>query len=280
VFIKISLTGIKHSRLIELEIQFMKRKVIRIDEEKCTGCGLCVPNCQEEAIKIIDGKAKLVGDVFCDGLGACLGECPEGALSIEEREAKPFDEKMVRENITSKRKTAENIHGGKTVPHNLRVIDHAAHNCPGSAHATFERKAPSPASSTAANIQQSELTHWPIQLHLVNPAADFFRGKDVVLTADCVAYSLPDFHERFLKDKSLAIACPKLDEGQDVYIEKIRKMADEAKINTLTVVMMEVPCCRGLLQVAQTALQSTKRKVPLKAVIVSTRGDVLSSTWI
>ena len=168
----------------------------------------------------------------------------------------------------------------RTAPHNLRVIDKEAHGCPGSAHATFERKAPSPASSAAVNIQQSELTHWPIQLHLVNPAADFFRGKDVVLTADCVAYSLPDFHERFLKGKSLAIACPKLDEGQDVYIEKIRKMADEAKINTLTVVMMEVPCCRGLLQVAQTALQSAKRKVPLKAVIVSTRGDVLSSTWI
>jgi hypothetical protein len=114
----------------------------------------------------------------------------------------------------------------------------------------------------------------------VNPAADFFRGKDVVLTADCVAYSLPDFHKIFLKGKSLAIACPKLDEGQDVYMEKIRKMADESKINTLTVIMMEVPCCRGLLQIAQTALQSAKLKVPLKAVIVSTRGDVLSSTWI
>jgi ferredoxin len=274
------LTGIKYSRLIDLEMQFMKRNIIKIDEEKCTGCGLCVPNCQEEAIKIIDGKAKLVGDVFCDGLGACLGECPEGALSIEEREAKPFDEKMVRENITSKRKTAANIHGGKTVPHNLSVIDHVVHGCPGSAHTVFERKAQSPASSAAANIQQSELTHWPIQLHLVNPAADFFSGKDVVLAADCVAYSLPDFHEKFLKGKSLAIACPKLDEGQDVYLEKIRKMADEAKINTLTVIMMEVPCCRGLLQTAQTALQSAKRKVPLKAVIVGTHGDVISSTWI
>jgi hypothetical protein len=114
----------------------------------------------------------------------------------------------------------------------------------------------------------------------VNPAADFFRGKDVVLAADCVAYSLPDFHERFLKGKSLAIACPKLDEGQDVYMEKISKMADEAKINTLTVIMMEVPCCRGLLQIAQTALQSAKRKVPLKAVIVGIRGNVISEEWV
>ncbi|MGA2526262.1 MAG: 4Fe-4S binding protein [Smithellaceae bacterium] len=258
----------------------MKRKIIKIDEEKCTGCGLCVPNCQEEAIKIIDGKAKLVSDVFCDGLGACLGECPEGALSIEDREAKPFDEKMVMENIARKKCEQTQGHGGKATPHGLGVINPATHGCPGSAHAIFERKSPVAASAVQANTQQSELTHWPIQFHLVNPAADFFRGKDVVLAADCIAYSLPDFHERFLKGKSLAIACPKLDEGQDVYREKIRKMADEAEINTLTVIMMEVPCCRGLLQIAQTALQSAKRKVPLKAVIVGTRGDVISEEWI
>jgi len=255
----------------------MKRKIIKIDEEKCTGCGLCVPNCAEEAIKIIDGKAKLIGDVFCDGLGVCLGECPEGALSVEEREADPFDEKMVMVNIARKKREQAQASGGKTAPHNLSVIDHEVHSCPGSAHAVFERKERSSISQASL---QSELTHWPIQLHLVNPAADFFHGKDVVLTADCVAYSLPDFHSRFLKGKSLAIACPKLDEGQDVYREKIRKMVDEAKINTLTVVMMEVPCCRGLLQMTQAALQSATRKVPLKAVIVSTRGDVLSSTWI
>lgn len=258
----------------------MKRKIIKIDEEKCTGCGLCVPNCHEEAIKIIDGKAKLVSDVFCDGLGACLGECPEGALFIEEREAGPFDEKMVQETIARKKREQAQGRGGKSAPHNLSVIDQVGHICPGSAHAIFERKAQNPASSATANIQQSELTHWPIQLHLVNPAADFFRGKDVVLTADCVAYSLPDFHERFLKGKSLAIACPKLDEGQDVYMEKIRKMVDEAKINTLTVVMMEVPCCRGLLQMTQAALQKAKRKVPLKAIVVSTRGDVISEAWV
>ena len=255
----------------------MKRKIIRIDEEKCTGCGLCVPGCHEEAIKIIDGKAKLVSDVFCDGLGACLGECPEGALSIVERDAEAFDEKMVQETIARKKHEKTQSVGGKAAPQGLGVISTTAQGCPGSAHAVFERKMPA---AMPVGTRQSELTHWPIQLHLVNPAADFFRGKDVVLAADCVAYSLPDFHERFLKGKSLAIACPKLDEGQDVYIEKIRKMVDESKINTLTVIMMEVPCCRGLLQIAHAALQGTKRKVPLKAIIISTRGDVISEEWV
>ena len=258
----------------------MKRKVIRIDEDKCTGCGLCVPGCAEEAIKIIDGKARLVGDVFCDGLGACLGECPEGALSIEEREADPFDEKMVQETIIRKKREQAQGRDDKPAPHNLGVISPAAHSCPGSAHAIFERKTQATPALAQAGTKQSELTHWPIQLHLVNPAADFFRGKDVVLAADCVAYSLPDFHERFLKSKSLAIACPKLDEEQDIYVEKLRKMVDESKINTLTVVMMEVPCCRGLLQIASAALQKANRKVPLKAIVVSTRGDVVSEEWV
>jgi Pyruvate/2-oxoacid:ferredoxin oxidoreductase delta subunit len=258
----------------------MKRNIIKIDEEKCTGCGLCVPNCQEEAIKIIDGKAKLVSDVFCDGLGACLGECPEGALSMEEREADLFDEKIVQETIARKKREEHQAKTGKSASQGLGVISPAAHGCPGSAHAAFERKTQATPATAQTGARQSELTHWPIQLHLVNPAADFFRGKDVVLAADCVAYSLADFHERFLQGKSLAIACPKLDERQDVYMEKIHKMVDEAKINTLTVVMMEVPCCRGLLQIAQAALQSAKRKVPLKAVIVSTRGDITSEEWI
>jgi Pyruvate/2-oxoacid:ferredoxin oxidoreductase delta subunit len=250
----------------------MKRQIIKIDEEKCTGCGLCVPNCREEAIKIIDGKARLVNDVFCDGLGACLGECPEGALSMEEREADPYDEKTVLENISRAKQSA--------TPHGLGVISQSSAGCPGSAHMTLKRMSPASASETQASTRQSELSHWPIQMHLVNPAADFFRDKDVVLAADCVAYSLADFHERFLKGKSLTIACPKLDGGQDIYIEKIRQMVDEAKINTLTVIMMQVPCCRGLLQIAQAALQQAKRKVPLKAIIISTQGEVLSEEWI
>ncbi|HPD56588.1 MAG TPA: 4Fe-4S binding protein [Smithellaceae bacterium] len=248
----------------------MKRKIIKIDEEKCTGCGLCVPGCAEGAIQIIDGKARLVSDVYCDGLGACLGECPEGALSIEERDAEAFDEKQVQEHL-AKTFVRPIAHGSPVMPQQ---------GCPGSAHVALERKGAAVLSAAPGAVQSSELTHWPVQLPLVNPAADFFRGQDVVLAADCVAYALGDFHQRFLKGKSLAIACPKLDDGQEEYIEKIRRLADEAKINTLTVIIMQVPCCRGLMQVAQTGLQKAKRKVPLKAVIVGIRGEILSEDWV
>jgi len=271
----------------------LKRKIIKIDEEKCTGCGLCIPNCHEQAIKIVNGKARLVNDVFCDGLGACLGECPEGALTLEERDAEPFDGKKVLENLVQKEAAAIEDHlkklaeSGDTELHKeygnfLKLIngEQVGQSCPGSAQTVFEKKFPATANSQQGSKQQSELRHWPIQLHLVNPAADFFRGKDVVLAADCVAYSLADFHGRFLKGKSLAIACPKLDRDGEAYIEKIRQMIDEAKINTLTIIMMQVPCCRGLLQIAQAALQKAKRKVPLKAIIVSTPGEVLSEEWV
>lgn len=257
----------------------MKRKIIKIDEEKCNGCGLCVPGCQEEAIKIIDGKARLVDDVFCDGLGACLGECPEGALSLEERDAKPFDEIKVTEAIERKKKDAAH-QNKKTASADLHVLTSAACGCPGSTHAVLERKTEAAHRPANESSTPSELTHWPIQLHLLNPSAGFLHGRDIVLAADCVAYARGDFHERFLKSKSLAIACPKLDEGQDEYVEKIRAMADEAKINTLTVVMMQVPCCRGLMQIAQAALQAAKRKVPVKAVVISIQGDVLSEEWV
>ena len=218
----------------------------------------------EEAIKIIDGKARLVNDVFCDGLGACLGECPEGALTIEEREADSFDEKQVQETIARKKQEDTQSDHGKSTPQNLYVMSPAG-GCPGSAHAVFERKAQTIPGKAQAGEQPSELTHWPIQLHLVNPAADFFRGKDVVLAADCVAFTLGDFHARYLKGKSLAIACPKLDEGQDEYIEKIRRMVDEAKINTLTVVMMQVPCCRGLMQIDPDCLAKGDKKSAAKS---------------
>jgi ferredoxin len=254
----------------------MKRKIIKINEDKCTGCGLCVPECHEGAIKIIDGKARLVNGAFCDGLGACLGECPEGALSIEERETEPFDKILVRETLEHREKEKSLSHSGHSDQRNIHIMSPAG-TCPGSAHAVFERE---PLSSRPAKTQPSELTHWPVQLHLVNPAADFFHGKDVVLAADCTAFALGDFHARFLKGKSLVIACPKLDEGQEEYIEKIRRLADEAGINTLTVMIMQVPCCRGLIKIAQAGLNKAARKIPLKAVIIGTKGDVLSEEWI
>ncbi len=271
----------------------MKRKIITIDEKKCTGCGLCIPNCHEQAIKIINGKARLINDAVCDGLGACLGECPEGALTLEEREAEPFDEKKVLENLLQKEAVVSGDHlkklakSGDTELHKesgnfLKLIksEQAGRSCPGSAPVVFEKKLPATTGFPKENTQQSELRHWPIQLHLLNPVTNFFVGSDVVLAADCVAYSLANFHNRFLKGKNLAIACPKLDRDLEVYTEKIRRMVDEAKINTLTVIMMQVPCCRGLLQIAQTALQKAVRKVPLKAIIISTQGEVLSEEWV
>jgi Pyruvate/2-oxoacid:ferredoxin oxidoreductase delta subunit len=250
----------------------MIRKIIKIDEEKCNGCGLCVPGCAEEAIKIVNGKAKLVSDVYCDGLGACIGECPEGALSIEEREADAFDEKAVQAAIEAR---------SKKQPAFVTISAPAgASACPGAAHAVFDRPGAGKAGAPVTGPQSSELTHWPVQLHLINPAAGFLQGRDVVLAADCVAFSMGDFHARFLRGKSLAIACPKLDSDLDEYIDKIRRMVDEAKINTLTLVIMQVPCCRGLLQIAQTALGKAARKVPLKVVVISTQGDVLSEEWV
>lgn len=257
----------------------MKRKIIKINEEKCTGCGLCVPGCHEEAIKIIDGKARLVKDAFCDGLGACLGECPEGALSIEEREADAFDELMVKENIERQKKEESHPSGSQSVKPNIHIMSHGG-TCPGSAHTVLERDPLSAAASHPSQAQTSELTHWPVQMHLINPAADFFHGKDMVLAADCTAFALGDFHVRFLKGKTLAIACPKLDEGQEEYIEKIRRLADEAAINTLTVIIMQVPCCSGLIQIAKAGLDKATRKVPLKAVIIGIKGEVLSEEWL
>ncbi|MBN1674199.1 MAG: 4Fe-4S binding protein [Kiritimatiellae bacterium] len=285
----------------------MRRKIITIDEQTCTGCGLCIPNCPEGAIQLIDGKARLVSDLFCDGLGACLGHCPEGAITIEEREAEPYDEEKVMTNII---KQGPNVikahlehlkgHGQQAYletaiaclerageqnplargaeagqPHPLHEAMHGG--CPGSRSMRFEQAAPAPA---AGGEQPSQLTHWPVQLHLMSPQAPPYQGADVLLAADCVAYALGAFHAKHLKGRALAIACPKLDEGQDRYLAKIRALIDEAKINTLTVMIMEVPCCGGLLRLAQQAAAQATRKVPVKCVTIGIRGDVLGEEWV
>ena len=287
----------------------MVRKIIQIDEERCTGCGLCIPNCPEGAIQLIDGKARMVSDLFCDGLGACLGHCPEGAISIEEREAEPYSEREVMENI---------VRGGQNVIHaHLKHLE--AHGeqgylsqakaflkergipvpagsveadmqpardaaagtgetggCPGSRAQAFETPGVSAAAEHARHDRGvSELTHWPVQLHLTPVMAPFFEGRDVLLSADCVAHAVGDFHRKFLKGRMLAIACPKLDSDQDIYRDKIAALIDHGNINTLTVVTMEVPCCRGLLMLARGAVEGASRKVPLKSVVVSVKGEVL-----
>lgn len=282
----------------------MKRKIIEIDHEKCTGCGLCIPNCPEGALQIIDGKARLISDLFCDGLGACIGSCPEGAIEVVEREAEPYNEKKVMENIV---KQGENVikahlkhlqeHGEmdllkqavsvlqkKNIPLDVAEIMHlhGAHHpagCPGAKMMDFSTRQEEKADEETGT-RSSQLRQWPVQLHLVPPTAPYYQNKDVLLVADCVAYALGDFHKDYLKGKSIAIACPKLDQGLDVYVQKITAMIDEAKINTLTVMTMEVPCCRGLLQVAQEAVQKAARKIPVKSIVVGIKGKILAEEWV
>lgn len=253
--------------------QKIVRKIIEIDEDLCTGCGNCVVSCAEGALEIIDGKAKVVSDVFCDGLGACIGECPEGALKIIEREAVEFDEEAVEEHLENlKRKELE-----KQVA--TQEPGHVACGCPGSHTMTFEVCDDGEEQVFEGKLK-SQLRQWPVQMHLISPTAPYYQGADVILAADCTAYSYGGFHQDFLKGKSIAIACPKLDQGQEVYIEKIRSLIDDAKINTLTVAIMQVPCCRGLLALAQEGAKRASRKVPIKYIIIGLQGEILQEEWL
>ncbi|UCC95771.1 MAG: 4Fe-4S dicluster domain-containing protein [Candidatus Omnitrophota bacterium] len=278
-----------------------KRKIIKIDVEKCTGCGDCIPNCPEGALQLIDGKARLISDLFCDGLGACIGSCPVDAITIEEREAQQYDEKKVMENIIKQGPNTIKAHLKHLKDHGetkylKEAIDFlkgegiemskefresqsskAFGGCPGMRMMDFSEEEKQEESTGTGT---SQLRQWPIQLHLISPLAPYFQAKDVLIAADCTAFSYGNFHSSYLKGKSLVIACPKLDSEKEVYIEKIKALADEAKVNTLTVMIMEVPCCGGLLALTQEALNQAKRKVPLKRVIVGIKGKIVSEDWI
>jgi ferredoxin len=295
----------------------MLRDMITIDENKCNGCGVCVPGCPEGALQVIDGKVRLVSDLLCDGLGACIKECPVDALKVEKKEAKPYEERKVMENIVKAGANTIKAHlkhlhdhgenkylgqaldylkeKGVEIPnfkeakmsHDHGHGGHGRHGpevhsggggCPGARTIDFsdEAKESGPADTSK---QPSELRQWPVQLHLVSPNAPYFQAKDLLLAADCVAFSLGNFHRDYLKGKSLAIACPKLDEGQEIYEEKITAMIDEAKVNTITVMMMQVPCCGGLLGITKAAAEKAKRKVPIKAIVVGLKGEILSEEW-
>jgi len=233
------------------------REIIRIDEERCDGCGLCVPACAEGAIVLVDGKARLVSESFCDGLGACLGNCPRGAITIERIQAAPFDEIAVARHLAN--------------PASSETVPVAFTACPGSLKASFE--VPAPVGDDGS--RPSALRQWPVQLHLVSPAAAYFHGADLLLAADCVAYAVGDFHRDHLAGRSLAIACPKLDAHQEIYLEKLVALIDGAGIASLTVMVMEVPCCGGLVRLASAAAARASRRVPLRTAVVGVRGDVL-----
>jgi len=250
------------------------RKIIKIDTDLCTGCGNCIVDCAEAALEIVDGKAKVVNDLFCDGLGACISGCPEGALEIIEREAAEFDEEAVEKRLeTLKSKEDVELEQVKQI-----VAEHSHQcGCPSSQTMVFDE--PEAQNETTGKIS-STLRQWPVQMHLINPNAPYYQGADVLISADCVAYSYGDFHRDLLNSKSIAIACPKLDQGKEVYIEKIKSLIDEAKINTLTVAIMEVPCCSGLLALAQEGAKRATRKVPIKYMVIGTRGGILKEEWL
>ena len=278
-----------------------KRKIIKINEEHCNGCGVCIPNCPEGAIQVIDGKARLISDIFCDGLGACIGHCPQDAITTEERDAEPYNEKKVMENII---KAGDNTilahlnhlkdHGEKTyLRQALEVLkeknitvpfkeEHAPHHhacgCPGAN--TMDFSAEIKEKNTEQGKRASHLGQWPVQFHLISPNASYFQGKDVLLVADCVAYALGDFHKDYLQGNSLAIACPKLDSGLESYLEKLIALIDDAHITSLTVMTMEVPCCRGLLALAQQASSKSIRKMPIKSILVGIKGTILKEETV
>ena len=303
----------------------MIREIVKIDEDLCDGCGLCIPNCHEGALQIIDNKAVLVSDLMCDGLGACLGHCPLGAITIEKREAAPYDEVAVVKDMIPKGINVMVAHLVHLKEHNeqeffLQALNYLEANqadlgfdltemrgkvhqtlfsqatscgCSGSTEQTIEPEDDACGCSGSAeqviNQEVSEqstqsipsaLTHWPVQMHLINPNASYFRGSDLLIAADGVAYSMGDFHSRLLKGKTLTGLCPKLDSNTDIYIQKIVSLIDDAKVNTITVARMEVPCCGGLLRFVQQALQIAKRKVPVKVIIVSVAGKILEEEWL
>ena len=270
----------------------MKRDILKIDEDLCNGCGNCVPNCHEGALQIIDGKVRLVSELMCDGLGACIGHCAEGAITIETREAESYSEIRVIHCEELKFSTDDIIrevhnHGKIEAVTNESILSHQhvhkyGHNggdCPGAKMMVLEKLQNSNNDSPLAD-QPSELRQWPVQMHLINPDAPYFRGADLLLAADCVAFSMGNFHNRYLKGKSLAIACPKLDHGAEIYVDKLTSMIDIARVNTITVMMMEVPCCGGLLQMVRSAMANASGNVRVKKMIVGIKGEVLQEEWI
>jgi len=252
-----------------------KRKIIKIDEEKCDGCGLCLPSCPEGALQIVDGKAKLVKESFCDGLGACLGDCPQGALSIEEIEVEEYDEEGVIAHIKEKSPELLEKHLAHLKKHANELPQHHSHpgitSCPSAQMLHWEKK--EEAVEKGAKIS-SELRQWPIQLHLVPPHAPYFQNADLILVADCVPFAYGNFHPDFLKGKTIAIGCPKLDDP-DAYISKVTQILGSSDIKSLKVVHMEVPCCYGLVHIAREALNKSEKDIPFESVKIGIKGEIL-----
>jgi Pyruvate/2-oxoacid:ferredoxin oxidoreductase delta subunit len=245
----------------------VKRKIIQIDEERCDGCGLCVPSCAEGTLAIVDGKAKVVSDNLCDGLGACLGECPNDALHIVEREADEFDEHAVEKRLAEIKATPS-----EAKPATLPC------GCPSANIMDFSKKRPGPneASLTIEKLSDSELSHWPVKIRLVPSNAPFLNGADLLVLADCAAAAYPDLHEQLLKGRAVMMGCPKFDDvdGQG-YIDKFEKICRNSGIKRITTVIMEVPCCTGLHTIVRKGLAASGKPIPLEEVVIGRRGEIL-----
>jgi NAD-dependent dihydropyrimidine dehydrogenase PreA subunit len=272
-----------------------KRKIVRIDEELCNGCGECIPNCQEGALQIIDGKARLISDYFCDGLGACLGHCPMDAITIEEREAEPYDESKVMTTIA--------LQGPNTIKAHLKHLkDHNEHEllkeaiaylqkqqipvpdlsstpevlscgCPGSMVSSLEPEKVLQSNPVSPDLCHSELYQWPIQLHLVPPNAPFLKDAHLLIAASCSAFALGSFHSDLLRRKKLVIACPKLD-NTSPYLDKLVQIFQRNNLKSVTVAIMEVPCCSGLYRLVEDAVRLSGKNIPMIKEVISTYGKI------
>jgi len=249
----------------------MLRKIVKIDQDKCNGCGECVPSCAEGAITIINGKAVLAADNLCDGLGACLGECPLDAITVEEREADEFDEAAVEKHLAAQ---------GKPAPHHSPApaaqAAPAAHahggGCPGSRAMSFA-KPEAAAAAEPAGSRQSQLGQWPVQLTLVSTSAPYFQGADLLITADCVPVAYAGYHEDFLKGKAVVMGCPKLDDN-NFYQQKLTELFTKSDVKSITVLKMEVPCCGGIAVAARQALAACGKQIPYKEITIGIQGQI------
>jgi NAD-dependent dihydropyrimidine dehydrogenase PreA subunit len=240
------------------------RRIVKIDEEKCDGCGLCIPQCKEGALQIIEGKARLVSERYCDGLGACLGHCPRGAISIEEREVDEFDEQALHEHLDSRQ-------GAKGPGDGVERV----HSCPSAKVMSFQgRKKESSGVENSWNGRgESALSQWPVQLALVPVSAPYLRHADLLIAADCVPFAYANFHRGLLEGKTVLVACPKLDDTRP-YLQKLAHIFARCEIRSVTVAHMEVPCCFGLVNLVEEAVRLGGKEIPIKDVVVSVEGEI------
>lgn len=250
------------------------RKIIKIDEELCDGCGLCVPDCAEGSLKVIDGKVRLVADKLCDGLGACLGTCPKGALQIIEREADEFDEHAVEQYLAAEKKKAE-------APKPVKTMDCgcASTHIQSFRPATSCQTANKPQAIPAAGAAASGLSHWPVQIRLVPPTAPFLQNADLLIAADCTAVAARSFQEKYLDGKAVMMGCPKFDDAE-MYVDRFTEIFRNCNLNSITVLIMEVPCCSAMNVIVRRAIERAKVNIPIEQVTISVRGEeVARKKW-